>query len=324
MPPRCRATTPTSSPTSPAGFGSTRTWRRGRGRGPRDAGLDRPRTARRLDRGTKLQRGVRLHLELRRATELANEPTRERHQHVLATEPFPRPSGRRTDRVHRSRGELPARQRRGAGGQGGDPVMAAGMLGAGLRPRPAGLHQQCVHEHAPRRAVSRDGDVPVPGSRHAELVSVRTRDPSTDAGIDASVMYHEYTHGLSNRLVIYPEGSPRWAPNSPTPWARHGATGTGSTVGARRLDRRHAGRRRGRGQVRHGRPGYQIPAADCDVDSAAVDCPAPKGGAGPGGYTYGDYAHVFRAPNHIRTARSGCRRSGTFAKPWARTPRRCW
>ena len=31
--------------------------------------------------------------------------------------------------------------------------------------------------------------------------------PSTNGGDDAEVVYHEYGHGLSNRLVIYPDGN---------------------------------------------------------------------------------------------------------------------
>ena len=31
--------------------------------------------------------------------------------------------------------------------------------------------------------------------------------PSANGGDDAEVVYHEYTHGLSNRLVIYPDGN---------------------------------------------------------------------------------------------------------------------
>ena len=129
-------------------------------------------------------------------------------------------------------------------------------------------------------------------------------------------MYHEYTHGLSNRLVIYPDGES--ALGAGQSYAMGEAWSDwygldllmreGSIIDTPAVDVVE-------GRFVTGGPGIRFQAADCDVDSAAVDCPAPKGGAGPGGYTYGDYGHVFRGPNHTRTARSGCRRCGTFAKP---------
>ena len=32
--------------------------------------------------------------------------------------------------------------------------------------------------------------------------------PSGDSGTEADTVYHEYAHGLSNRLVTYPDGTP--------------------------------------------------------------------------------------------------------------------
>ncbi len=54
--------------------------------------------------------------------------------------------------------------------------------------------------------------------------------PSANGGDDAEVVYHEYTHGLSGRLVLYPDGTIRSdEPAEPTRWARDGATGTPRT-----------------------------------------------------------------------------------------------
>ena len=53
--------------------------------------------------------------------------------------------------------------------------------------------------------------------------------PSVNGGDDAEVVYHEYTHGLSNRLVLFPDGTSGLGTSSPTRWARHGAIGTRRT-----------------------------------------------------------------------------------------------
>jgi hypothetical protein len=48
---------------------------------------------------------------------------------------------------------------------------------------------------------------------------------SVNGGDDAEVVYHEYTHGLSNRLVLYPDGTSGLSTSRATRWARAGATG---------------------------------------------------------------------------------------------------
>jgi hypothetical protein len=48
----------------------------------------------------------------------------------------------------------------------------------------------------------------------------------SNGGDEADVVYHEYTHGLSNRLVIDPSGNSTLGTSRPARWARPGATGT--------------------------------------------------------------------------------------------------
>ena len=61
--------------------------------------------------------------------------------------------------------------------------------------------------------------------------STTRRDPTAvlggNGGDDAAIVYHEYTHGLSNRLVVDATGLRRARQHRrPAPWARPGATGT--------------------------------------------------------------------------------------------------
>ena len=48
-----------------------------------------------------------------------------------------------------------------------------------------------------------------------------------NGGDEADIVYHEYTHGLSNRLVVDAQRRTRPSATSrPARWARRGATGT--------------------------------------------------------------------------------------------------
>ena len=115
---------------------------------------------------------------------------------------------------------------------------------------------------------------------------------------DGSIVYHEYTHGLSNRLVTDAGG--RGALNSP----QAGAMGEGwsdfyakdfivePVPGARHRDAR-AGRH---GRLHRQRPHtIRAQAIDCPVGALAGSCPA-AGTAGSGGFTYGDFGKIFDGP----------------------------
>ena len=110
---------------------------------------------------------------------------------------------------------------------------------------------------------------------------------------DALVVYHEYTHGMTNRLVTDAAGLPG---DERGPAGRHGR-------GLRRLVRpRHAqraglraglGARRAscaRASTRTTRCARQ--AFDCPVGASAAGLSRDAGG-GPGGYTYGDFAKIL-------------------------------
>jgi extracellular elastinolytic metalloproteinase len=119
--------------------------------------------------------------------------------------------------------------------------------------------------------------------------------PSTNGGDDASVVFHEYTHGLSSRLVTYADGTA--ALNSAQAGAMGEAwsdfyamdylvssgyetDGAGADVSLARY-------------VSGGRTDYlRSEPIDCGVGQASGQCP---GGSrtGAGGYTYGDFGDVY-------------------------------
>ena len=91
---------------------------------------------------------------------------------------------------------------------GGDPVLLNALDGANTASGDARLqpHRQRQHEHPAGRHPADHADVPValPG-----YVQRPGHDPfvPTSGAFDASILYHEYTHGLSNRLVIDADGN---------------------------------------------------------------------------------------------------------------------
>ncbi len=119
----------------------------------------------------------------------------------------------------------------------------------------------------------------------------------TDGSAAADVVYHEYGHGLSNRLVgngggltqlqpgargeggadcysldlLVGEGTRTDAPGTADVWLADYSTGVPGIFG-------------GISRIRH-------QAIDCAVGAPAVQCPA-SGTAGSGGYTYGDLGKV--------------------------------
>jgi extracellular elastinolytic metalloproteinase len=121
--------------------------------------------------------------------------------------------------------------------------------------------------------------------------------PDVNGGDDASIVYHEYTHGLSNRLITYADGwgaleTPQsgalgeaWSDwyaldylvgagfEVDDPGDGDGLVGAYSTNGA----------------------GIRSEALDCPVGSSSPSCPG-AGTAGSGGYTYGDFGKIFSGP----------------------------
>ena len=188
-------------------------------------------------------------------------------------------------------------------GTGGDAVHTeptTARTRARRRP-PVGLpdntHRQREHRHAARRHSAADADVPVPrtGARipHDPFVA-------SNGGDEADIVYHEYTHGLSNRLVVDADG------NSTLGGVQAGAMGEAWSdwyamdfLDAQGLIDGHAGRRRpARRQLRCPRARPDPDRGRWTARSArprrSATAALPGRTAGPGGYTYGDYGKIDR------------------------------
>lgn len=143
------------------------------------------------------------------------------------------------------------------------------------------------------------GGTPVPGLMQMYLWGGEPGVRAVDGSDDASIVYHEYTHGLNNRLVRDPQG-----------FGALGSIQSGAIDEAQAdwyaEDFLHAqgleSDAAGQGDVVLG--SYPVPggirfqALDCEAPPSPVvaACPAPPGGAGGGGYTYGDFGRVAGIP----------------------------
>ncbi|HET6548679.1 MAG TPA: M36 family metallopeptidase, partial [Solirubrobacter sp.] len=120
---------------------------------------------------------------------------------------------------------------------------------------------------------------------------------AVNGGDDASILYHEYAHGLTSRLVV--DGDGAGALNSP----QAAAMGEGFSDWYAKDYLVLGDDDDGVVDVYMGEYTDVTPNTlrtqpiDCKVDSSAGDCPAPPdGSAGPRGYTYGDFGRVFDEP----------------------------
>jgi extracellular elastinolytic metalloproteinase len=188
----------------------------------------------------------------------------------------------------------------GQGGLDGDPVIAASMLGAdGRRGFPDFVNNAFIVPTA-------DGESPYIGlflfrkEDYGPRVPFGPGFPTSDAGVDAMIVYHEYTHGLSHRLVTTADGEPAlWSFQSGSmgeAWSDWYALDLLDAEG-------YAGDGPGVdlpvGEYITGGDGIRFQFADCRVDSEAADCPEPRradDGVGPGGFTYGDLGHIAGFP----------------------------
>jgi len=127
-----------------------------------------------------------------------------------------------------------------------------------------------------------------------------TQDPfiAANGGDEADVVYHEYTHGLSNRLVVDVNG------NSTLGGLQAGSMGEAWSdwyamdylVGQNLIrDTPANGDLRVGNYVDAGLDLIRTQPLDCKVGTTSPKCPGTPG-AGPGGYTYGDFGKIVGAP----------------------------
>ncbi len=119
-----------------------------------------------------------------------------------------------------------------------------------------------------------------------------------DGSNEASIVYHEFTHGISNRLVVDAFGNSTLgniqAGSMGEAWSdwyafdllvKEGYVTDTSADGELRL-----GAYTGRNQDL-----FRTQPVDCPVGTSSPNCPGTPG-AGPGGYTYGDFGKIIGRP----------------------------
>jgi extracellular elastinolytic metalloproteinase len=119
-----------------------------------------------------------------------------------------------------------------------------------------------------------------------------------NSGDEADVVYHEYTHGLSNRLVVDANGvstlrgpQPRSMGEAWSDWyamdflVNQGFFKDTPADGDLRVGE----------YVGWGNDLIRTEPVDCPVGSASPNC-AGTPGSGPGGYTYGDFGRIIGGP----------------------------
>lgn len=121
----------------------------------------------------------------------------------------------------------------------------------------------------------------------------------TSGAFDASILYHEYTHGLTNRLVVDAAGNSTLnsvqAGSMGEAWSDYYAmdylVGKGFQPDSVNKD----------GQIREGKyvladqMPFRTMAMDCDPDSKVAECTRLNGHT-KGGYTYGDFPTIGGSP----------------------------
>jgi extracellular elastinolytic metalloproteinase len=180
-------------------------------------------------------------------------------------------------------------------GQGDDPVEGQFIDGANLNHGfPDGGHVNNANF-----TTLPDGE---PGVMQMYLQRAATwapKIPSGDSGNEAETVYHEFAHGLSNRLVTTPDGIPavnaQQAGSMGEAWSdwyaidftdNNGWFFDTPAPGDAFPFRYSAG----------DEVVFRTSAADCPVGPAVANCPAVDLGGGPGGYTYADYGTIVGQP----------------------------
>jgi hypothetical protein len=187
-------------------------------------------------------------------------------------------------------------------GAGGDEILTEPLDGANtlccVGGQPVGLPNN-THVNNANFGTPPDGQNP----RMQMFLFHYSQNPAdpfvaSNGGDESDVVYHEFTHGLSNRLVIDANG------NSTLGGGQAGAMGEAWSdwyafdflvAEGNVVDTSADGDLRVGEYVGHGTDLIRTQPLDCPVGSASPKCQGgtrPGRTAGPGGYTYGDYGHI--------------------------------
>jgi hypothetical protein len=180
-------------------------------------------------------------------------------------------------------------------GEGGDPVEGQAIDGANTANGfPDGGHVNNANFSTPP-----DGEPGIMQMYLQRKVPAAPAVPSGDSGNEAETVYHEFTHGLSNRLVTTPDGIPalnaQQSGSMGEGWSdwyaidftdNHGWFFDTAANGDAVVFRYSAG----------DDVVFRTSAVDCPVGVAAQNCPGAGIGTGPGGYTYADFGEIIGQP----------------------------
>jgi extracellular elastinolytic metalloproteinase len=178
-------------------------------------------------------------------------------------------------------------------GKGGDAVQGQVLDGASTNHGlPNAFHYNNANFFTPP-----DGSKPIMQMYLFHKDSLSPGWPSAFGGNDASVVYHEYTHGLSSRLVTYPNGvqalNTQQSGAMGEAWSDwyaldylvdQGWAIDGIAPGDLKL-----------GEWITGGEGIRFQGMDCTVGAPSAACPAGAKSGG-GGFTYGDFGRVSQGP----------------------------
>jgi hypothetical protein len=121
---------------------------------------------------------------------------------------------------------------------------------------------------------------------------------ASNGGDEAGIIYHEYTHGLSNRLVVDALGNSTLgniqAGSMGEAWSDWYAMDFLANLGFQQ-DTNAPGEVRVGNYVGAGQDLIRTQPLDCPVGTTSTLCPGTPG-AGPGGYTYGDFGRIIGGP----------------------------
>jgi hypothetical protein len=182
-------------------------------------------------------------------------------------------------------------------GLGGDPVLGENMDGANTD---NGL-PDVFHIDNANMATPPDGQSPRMQMYLFHFPDPAAEDPflQADGSDEADIVYHEYTHGLSNRLVVDANG------NSTLGNIQAGAMGEAWSdwyaldfLVGQGFERDTAAPGElivGKYVEAGGKNLIRTQPLDCPVGASATACPGTPG-AGSGGYTYGDFGKIIGFP----------------------------
>ena len=183
--------------------------------------------------------------------------------------------------------------------EGDDPVLAENLDGAATGTKsdnrlPDGAHIDNANFGTPPDGQSGRMQMFL---WHQPHLAFPAEDPfiASMGSDEADIVYHENTHGLSNRLVVDADG------NSTLGNGQSGAMGEAwsdwyamdflNNEGLQ-ADTSADGEIRIGNYVGWGNDLIRTQPIDCPVGSSSPNCPGTPG-AGPGGYTYGDMSHII-------------------------------